>query len=45
MTLNDVEHVNLDLPAARAALRAGKVDAATLAGTMRWQSKRRASVS
>jgi sulfonate transport system substrate-binding protein len=32
MTLADVEYVNMDLPAARAALLAGKVDAATLAG-------------
>ncbi|WP_244622953.1 ABC transporter substrate-binding protein [Microvirga brassicacearum] len=32
MSLADVEHVNMDLGAARAALLAGKVDAATLAG-------------
>ncbi len=32
MTLADINHVNMDLPAARAALLAGKVDAATLAG-------------
>lgn len=32
MRLADVEHINMDLPAARAALLAGKVDAATLAG-------------
>lgn len=32
MRLADIEHVNMDLPAARAALLAGKVDAATLAG-------------
>jgi len=32
MTLSDIQHVNMDLPAARAALLAGKVDAATLAG-------------
>lgn len=32
MTLADIQHVNMDLPAARAALLAGKVDAATLAG-------------
>jgi sulfonate transport system substrate-binding protein len=32
LTLNDVEYLNMDLPAARAALLAGQVDAATLAG-------------
>jgi len=32
MTLSDVEYVNMDLPSARAALLAGQVDAATLAG-------------
>ncbi|MCK6449571.1 MAG: NrtA/SsuA/CpmA family ABC transporter substrate-binding protein [Alphaproteobacteria bacterium] len=32
MTLADVSYINMDLPAARAALLAGKVDAATLAG-------------
>jgi sulfonate transport system substrate-binding protein len=32
LTLNDVNHVNMDLGAARAALLAGKVDAALLAG-------------
>jgi len=32
LSLNDVNHVNMDLGAARAALLAGKVDAATLAG-------------
>jgi len=32
MTLNDVNYINMDLGAARAALLAGKVDAATLAG-------------
>ncbi|MBB4040187.1 sulfonate transport system substrate-binding protein [Microvirga flocculans] len=32
LTLSDVNHVNMDLGAARAALLAGKVDAATLAG-------------
>ncbi|MEN3931140.1 aliphatic sulfonate ABC transporter substrate-binding protein [Microvirga sp. W0021] len=32
MKLSDINHVNMDLPAARAALLAGKVDAATLAG-------------
>ncbi|MDQ2082857.1 NrtA/SsuA/CpmA family ABC transporter substrate-binding protein [Xanthobacteraceae bacterium Astr-EGSB] len=32
MRLADIEHINMDLPAARAALIAGKVDAATLAG-------------
>ena len=32
LRLTDVEHVNMDLPSARAALLAGKVDAATLAG-------------
>jgi len=32
MTLADVNYINMDLPAARAALLAGKVDAATLAG-------------
>lgn len=31
--LGDVDHINMDLPTARAALLAGKVDAATLAGT------------
>jgi sulfonate transport system substrate-binding protein len=30
--LSDVNYINMDLPAARAALLAGKVDAATLAG-------------
>ena len=32
MTLDDIQYVNMDLPTARAALLAGKVDAATLAG-------------
>lgn len=32
MRLSDIEHVNMDLPAARTALLAGQVDAATLAG-------------
>lgn len=32
MKLTDVEYLNMDIPAARAALLAGKVDAATLAG-------------
>ncbi|WNJ92579.1 NrtA/SsuA/CpmA family ABC transporter substrate-binding protein [Bosea sp. 685] len=32
MKLTDVEYLNMELPAARAALLAGKVDAATLAG-------------
>ncbi len=32
MTLADIDHVNMDIPAARAALLAGKVDAALLAG-------------
>lgn len=32
MTLDDVEYINMDLPTARAALLAGQVDAATLAG-------------
>ncbi len=32
MKLTDIEHVSMDLPSARAALLAGKVDAATLAG-------------
>ncbi len=32
LRLSDVDHVNMDLPSARAALLAGKVDAATLAG-------------
>ncbi len=32
LTLKDIEYINMDLPAARAALIAGKVDAATLAG-------------
>jgi sulfonate transport system substrate-binding protein len=32
MRLADVNHVNMDIPAARAALIAGSVDAATLAG-------------
>ncbi len=32
MTLADVDYINMDLGAARAALLAGKVDAATLAG-------------
>jgi sulfonate transport system substrate-binding protein len=32
MKLTDVEYLNMDLPAARAALLSGKVDAATLAG-------------
>ncbi len=32
LRLTDVEHVSMDLPSARAALLAGKVDAATLAG-------------
>lgn len=33
LTLNDVEYINMDLPAARAALIAGQVDVATLAGS------------
>ena len=33
LTLNDVEYINMDLSAARAALLAGQVDVATLAGT------------
>lgn len=32
LTLQDIEYINMDLPAARAALLTGKVDAATLAG-------------
>lgn len=32
LTLDDVEYINMDLPAARAALIAGQVDVATLAG-------------
>jgi sulfonate transport system substrate-binding protein len=32
MTLADVQYLNMDLPAARAALLAGSIDAATLAG-------------
>lgn len=32
LTLNDIEYINMDLPAARAALLAGQVDVATLAG-------------
>lgn len=32
LTLDDVEYLNMDLPTARAALIAGQVDAATLAG-------------
>lgn len=32
LTLNDVEYINMDLSAARAALLAGQVDVATLAG-------------
>lgn len=32
MTLDDIEYLNMDLPTARAALLAGQVDAATLAG-------------
>jgi sulfonate transport system substrate-binding protein len=32
MKLTDIEYLNMDIPAARAALLAGKVDAATLAG-------------
>lgn len=32
LTLADVEYINMDLPAARAALLAGQVDVATLAG-------------
>lgn len=32
MKLSDVNHINMDLPSARAALLAGKVDAVTLAG-------------
>jgi sulfonate transport system substrate-binding protein len=32
LTLNDVEYINMNLPAARAALLAGQVDVATLAG-------------
>lgn len=33
LKLGDVDHINMDLPTARAALLAGKVDAATLAGS------------
>lgn len=33
LQLGDVEYLNMDLPAAKAALLSGKVDAATLAGT------------
>lgn len=32
MSLDDIEYLNMDLPTARAALLAGQVDAATLAG-------------
>jgi len=32
MTLDDIEYINMDLPTARAALLAGRVDAVTLAG-------------
>jgi len=32
LTLDDVEYINMDLPAARAALLSGQVDVATLAG-------------
>lgn len=32
LTLNDIEYINMDIPAANAALITGKVDAATLAG-------------
>jgi len=32
LTLDDVEYINMDLPAARAALISGQVDVATLAG-------------
>lgn len=32
LTLKDVEYINMDLPAARAALLSGQVDVATLAG-------------
>jgi sulfonate transport system substrate-binding protein len=32
LSLNDIEYINMDLPAARAALLAGQVDVATLAG-------------
>ncbi len=32
LTLNDIEYINMDIPAANAALLTGKVDAATLAG-------------
>ncbi|WP_378945708.1 ABC transporter substrate-binding protein [Mesorhizobium sp. ANAO-SY3R2] len=32
LTLDDVEYINMDLPTARAALLAGQVDVATLAG-------------
>lgn len=32
MKLTDVQHINMDIPAARAALIAGSIDAATLAG-------------
>ncbi|MGU3575407.1 ABC transporter substrate-binding protein [Brucellaceae bacterium C25G] len=32
LTVDDVEYINMDLPAARAALLAGQVDVATLAG-------------
>lgn len=32
LTLNDIEYINMDLPTARAALLAGRVDAVTLAG-------------
>lgn len=32
LTLKDVEYINMDLPSARAALLAGQVDVATLAG-------------
>jgi len=32
MTLDDIQYLNMDLPTARAAMLAGQVDAATLAG-------------
>lgn len=32
LTINDVEYINMDLPTARAALLAGEIDVATLAG-------------
>ncbi len=40
LTLADVEYINMDLPAARAALLAGQVDVATLAGANVTWSKR-----